>query len=469
MTNVIDRLAKWLFLAIFLVFPFQKKNKIFRSFAKSIIPEDAQFPDFFSTSIYYYFTDILILCFAGLCIYRYRHKLYEFFFYGPAKWLTLLTGIALLSIVQSTTPTYPLHYIRLFQLFLGVLFFCSSMAYIRTQNREKLLFQVFWVICLTGVFESAIAIAQYFSQDSIGLKWLGEGGIRTFGFAMATGDRWIFDTLFKISTGQTFLLRACGTLAHPNILGGFIFFSLMMTFYLFLVEKKRRRFIFLQIAIFIHVFALCVSFSRSAIFATGLSSLIWGSVILYQHYIVRKNLVIRRFFQLISVVSVSSLICLTVFYSQFFCRGGIVGYNSQAQGADTERIVYQNIAWDMFKESPLLGVGFNHFQLELQKNFSSFSLFSKVHNIYLLVLVEMGILGFIAFLLFIFSIIRTTFLMEKNLLNVLIISLFIGVLFIGGCDFYLIEGQQARILFFGVASFCLMQSKKSLALIGFAK
>ncbi len=444
-TRVFDRLQHALFLSIFLLFPFQKKHKLCRLYPS----DNIDLPHSFSTAVYYYFTDILLLAFIALCLYRYRRQLFAFFFSGLAKYLTSLILIALLSLSQSIMPGYSLHYVRLFQFSIPILFFLSAVTYVR----KKHIVQVFWIVYATAMAQCVIAIAQYFTQDSLHLHAFGEVNSQAFRFSMITGERWVFDTLFGISAGTNYLLRACGTFDHPNVLGGFLFFSLMISYSLYLQSSKLFLQRLLLVSIFFLFFSLCVSFSRAALFAAVLSTGLWAVLILYRHFFVSKDAQILKALKLISTAVLSLAVCLALLYAPFFQRGGVINYNQIVQSADGERVAYQKMACEMAKDSILLGVGFNQFQIYSQQHGHPAHLFSKVHNIYLLLLAELGVCGLVSFLLFAFALLKTASKAFWDDRAIVLFSLFIGLLFIGGCDFYFLEGHKPRLFFWGTAFF----------------
>ncbi|MBY0529300.1 MAG: O-antigen ligase family protein [Rhabdochlamydiaceae bacterium] len=442
-TRLFDRLLHCLFLAIFLLFPFQKKHKLCRLYPS----DNIDLPHSFSTAVYYYFTDILILAFIALCLYRYRRQLMDFFFFGPAKYLTSLIMIALLSLSQSIMPGYCLHYVRLFQFSIPIFFFLAAIMYVR----KKQITHVFWIIYATAMVQCVIAIAQYFTQDSLNLHAFGEVNNDFFRFRMITGERWLFDTLFGISTGTNYLLRACGTFDHPNVFGGFIFFSLIITYVLYLQSSKILSQRVLLISIFFLFFSLCVSFSRAALFAAVISTGLCAGLSLYRYFFVSKDVQILKVFKLCSTAALSVTLCLALLYAPFFERGGVINYNQLVQSADGERVAYQKMACEMAKDSLLLGVGFNQFQIYSQQHAHPAHLFSKVHNIYLLLLAELGICGLASFLLFAFALVKTAAKAPWDERGIALFSLFIGLLFIGGCDFYFLEGHKPRIFFWAGA------------------
>ncbi|MCX6761530.1 MAG: O-antigen ligase family protein [Candidatus Moranbacteria bacterium] len=76
----------------------------------------------------------------------------------------------------------------------------------------------FGIIMLLGVTQSLIGIAQFIVQHSIGLFWLKESLIGQSIPGVA-----------KIIANHHVLIRSYGLFPHPNILGGFLFFSIMIT------------------------------------------------------------------------------------------------------------------------------------------------------------------------------------------------------------------------------------------------
>jgi hypothetical protein len=76
----------------------------------------------------------------------------------------------------------------------------------------------FWVIIFVGVVQSLIGITQFILQHSIGLFWFKESLISSSIAGVA-----------KIIVNSEPLIRAYGLFPHPNILGGFLFFSIIIT------------------------------------------------------------------------------------------------------------------------------------------------------------------------------------------------------------------------------------------------
>ncbi|MBS0652643.1 MAG: O-antigen ligase family protein [Verrucomicrobia bacterium] len=466
---------EWLLLLMMAYFPFQKRfSNALKAISYSFVPSNVDLPSFFSKKMDFYFTDLIILLSVGLCLYRRRHAIRSFLFSGPAKFLMVFFVTAVLSVVCSITADYAIQYYRLMQFFLFLLLFCALADTLKTTQSEQLVKRILWVFWFTALAECGIGIAQYFLQSPLGLKFFGEVNMVIFQFPMKGGYRWIIDEWTGYISNRTILSRCSGTFTHPNILGGFVFVSLLLTYYFIVAQEKKAIRRLLYGAIFIQVFTLSISFSRAAIVATVIGSCVWFVVSIKKF--VNKNkwkslftdaLALRRIY-VIATVMVSTLVCLSLFYNQFFHRGGIVNYNQISSDADKERIVYQNIAWEMFKDHPIVGGGFNNFQI-LSRDYASEGngpeLFAKVHNIYLLILAETGLLGAGAFLLFLISLFRRVLKRSEHEATRVLMSIFAGFLFIGLCDYYFLHTHHGKCLFFVFAALLqadLLVSKKTL-------
>ena len=297
-----------------------------------------------------------------------------------------------------------------------------------------------WMIFALSLFECSVALLQFISQGRIGLKSIGECDVQSYAYHMPNAHRWLFDT----QKTHNFLIRASGTFPHPNIFGGFLFCALLNTFYLYFTHHKKK---LLFLGILIQIPTLILTFSRAALIAFAFTTIFW--FILQARSPEKRKPVLQLSLTLIGL----AFLCLCLFYPQISARGGIVNYNKQVKGADTERMIYQKIALEMVKERPLLGVGLNNFQLESHRFFPEGRKYpSRVHNIYLLLAAETGLIGVGCFLLFLVSILRYARRVMGTQEGLFLLLLFSGFLFIGACDFYLFCTPHGQILFFGSAA-----------------
>jgi hypothetical protein len=411
------KMSKWaerFFLLLIFLIPLQKYF-------------DKPFHAFLGKGFGFYTTDIILLL-VVVCLLKksWREMLWE----GSGKFLIFFLGIAAISIVFSSTPTNPLHYFKLLHfiapmIVLGVV---SS----RWVDSQKILA----VIIAVALLECGLGIAQYFLQDSLGLKFLGEPSLTSkhapgSGFWMSDGTRWIVDQWLGRGSGGKVILRACGTLPHPNMLGGFLVFSLAATYFFFGKVKG------ISLAVALQIFTIFLTFSRAALYASLIAAAVW----FFLAYL-RKE----KPWRLAAVIAASALVSLFLLYPQLLQRGGVVSYTWLTKESDVLRLGYQDIAFKMMADNPFLGVGFDHFLIHLQ-DYEEIS-FSLVHNIYLLIGSETGLLGLGCFSLLIFSILRRGWGEKQDPLVATALAIFLGLLALGCCDFYLIFHQQGRLLFF---------------------
>jgi len=324
-------------------------------------------------------------------------------------------------------------------------------------------------------------------------------------------------------------VRPYGTFSHPNVFGAFMFFSAIISLYLYYVSRRtwvRRA---LSVVLFFQIFAGVISFSRVAIVAFLVSALVWFILTRFmlnstsqkgevagsldsvakgdslsdrlQAWISKmkqravrsitsrifaalqfsrqtigitggKNTVIDQIdpagidkkasLKSLLIAVIASLIIVGIlFYPQFLERGVPISAGPNAdignetnQRAISDRLLYQQIAAQMIKEKPLLGVGYKNF-VRVMDDYSEVELapyqHQPVHNIYSLVAAETGIIGLIVFLMFIGSILYKAWKSSLTSASITLLSIFIGFLFIGFFDHYLLTIQQGSLMFFLVS------------------
>jgi len=260
------------------------------------------------------------------------------------------------------------------------------------------------------LFESVLAIAQWFNQGSVfGFWFFGENrytvstpGIATFDFAGVKKA------------------RPYGTTPHPNVLGGYLAVLLPWIFYEIRSKsqisnlKSQRHSSNVKtlniISFILGLLALFLSFSRSAWVVGGLGLL----AVFFTS---------SSFPFLIS----SPLHLLT---SLSFIRRAELNW----------------IALEMVKDHPLLGVGLNNFTVrmgEYGKVSGWVSFLQPVHNVYLLIAAEIGLVGLALFFGLLFSVFRLL-LKKKNYL--LLISM-AQITLLCLTDHYFWTLQQTSLLF----------------------
>lgn len=226
--------------------------------------------------------------------------------------------------------------------------------------------------CFIGAmfFESALGMAQFVLQSSIGLGKLGEPVMNPQVPGIA-----------KIDWQNAKFIRPYGTFPHTNVLAGAIVFALFAAMNVF--QKSLR-----SIMLFTLFFgtALILTFSRSA----WLGFLI-ALILSFVFTRVKHRLVIFG-----SIFLVIAGVLFTQIQGPVVNR--ILGSDGQSS---VERELYMNISKNMFLEHPF-GVGLGNFTLQMT-NFTQQKLapwvIQPVHNVYMLIANELGILGLLLILL----------------------------------------------------------------------
>ncbi len=422
-----------LFLLAFIIPIEHKYDKPLRHFSLLVIPEGLTLPPGFDVKIYFYPSDIIALLLFISLLFVFCIPAKKIFMEKANACLFLIVICAFFSILNSPLSNYFTVYTRLLQLLTP----CFLFAFLsQVTLSEKELKIIFYCILFAALLQSGIAIMQYFTQEHLGLRLLSESRDPTAIFEVQGGKRWLFDNVFGTRAASNIIKRSAGTFPHTNVLGGFLTLSVILTYALIAkIEKKGL----LSIALFVQIFALFLTYSRSAIFGVTLGTIIWFAYAFYH----------RQFYRyLAGAIVVIVAICSSLFFEQYLQRGGIVNYNETARNSDQVRIIAQSTAIEMIKDHPVSGVGFQQFSNVAE----SYGNKTGAHNIYLFICSEMGIVALLAFLGFIAIVLRGALRSPFSPEMASLLSVFIAFLFIGGCDFYPITFQQGKLMFFITAA-----------------
>jgi len=317
----------------------------------------------------------------------------------------------------------------------------------RREASGTLLKKIFGLVMIIGLIQAIIGIIQFLLQHSIGLFWLKE--------SLISQD--IAGVAKVIFNGETFI-RTYGLFPHPNILGGFLMFSIFIswlyykmfhsnrnvplqkqencsTWNNFLLRGKRGKLMF-KIILGIQLLALILTFSKSAILGLflGLS------------YYIYKNVPCGTFIDFLKkkkrLIIITSLI---IIFSFVIAKPDL--YSFLFKGLN-ERLVYVNVSRGTIWDNPILGIGNGQFVISMENLpvIKENWMLEPVHNVFLLVWSELGIVGLLfltLFILYVFkNVPRGTFSeLEKTFQTV-----FIGLLLILFFDHYLWDIQQGGFL-----------------------
>ena len=178
------------------------------------------------------------------------------------------------------------------------------------------------------------------------------------------------------------ILRAYGTLPHPNILGGLVFITLLGPASLFLTSSKPNYPALILLCL--GIFLIGLTFSRSA----------WLALIAFVFILTLKlkYLDSKRFFLLILSISLTAILALYPFRDLVFARIGNSEISTE-QNSILGRLWFTRQAMDMIQKHPVGGVGIGSFVLELSKTAVDGAPIEPVHNILFLETAELGLIG----------------------------------------------------------------------------
>ncbi|MBU6446986.1 MAG: O-antigen ligase family protein, partial [Verrucomicrobia bacterium] len=410
-----------------------KYDKVFRFYSLTLIPDGLNVTAQYEKKIYFYVSDLIAL--ALCCIVRPPLKRWL----SNPLWIVWLC--ALVSIVVSPFASYPIPYFRLLQLFTP---FALVTILTHLEEPQKVTRVILTSLVAAGLLQTVVAIGQYFHQAPLGLRLFGETN-QTSIFYTADGSRWLWDHLTGYQAANVILMRAAGTLPHANVLGGFMVLSILATYYL----STRRAWLY---TLPFQFFALAVSFSRAALFAWGIASLLWCCL--------------NRERRILAAVMGATVCLAAIFlYEPYWHRGGVANYNEWVQYSDNVRKVQQETGVQIAKAHALFGVGFTQFSERASSYFDQtlpqYIRATAPHNIFLFLACETGLISLAAFLIFLASCLWKFLRAPRTAETTLFFSLSAAFLFIGLCDFYPILFQQGRLMLFLIAGLLIANSQKA--------
>lgn len=370
----------------------------------------------------------------------------------------------------------------------------------RVLKDDSIMSKSLFVLIFSAFFQSIIAIYQFYFQSSL---------FSTPLLHKLTGESVLSPDLpgiAKIIVEGGQYVRAYGTFPHPNLLGGFLIFSLALTYYKYLchvrasvssptiISRPKFPVLFWTSAFTIELIALALTFSRSA--WLGLIICIMSGIIL--HNVSRETLSDRNSRSIVSRGTFNSLLTNTKKFKElsislillivFIFINSNLYYERSIQDARSlagapepslaltnntylDRLFYINVSRETFSSGPLIGHGPGSFIFQiptyLKKNhiyaLDSWG-FQPVHNIYLLTLTELGLIGLFLLLSVILCIFMTNIhqivsretIHEHKLFKLTLLSVFISFLVIGLFDHYFLTFQQGALMFWLLLAMLLL-------------
>jgi len=407
-------------------------------------------------SIFFYLTDLLLVGVFVLAVVN--TKLKGLRFKKSDIFLLLFLLVAGISVFAGSDKN-----VGIFR-FLKLLEFVLLYVYIMYRKESVKIAGIYKVFVFGGVFQAILAIAQFFKQSSLGLKFIEAGTYAPGAPGVAT----------FVSGGEK-VMRAYGSFPHPNVLAAFLLFAVFSFYTLWLSNafKSKKSQLLYVICCMLCVFALFLTFSREVVLTFIFVSL---AFLLFRFFQLRafyhseerlqhgkRLMILSLFFVVFSVAS--ALFVLPYFKTRF------VGISLQEEAIDL-RFFYDKMAVLMIKEKPLTGIGIGDFvNYSHTANFQAFIraanktlesagestreipewIYQPAHNIYLLIATEIGILGALFFVVFVLlKIIKAIKPIKPKEISEVIgpmIFLFVGFLAIGLSDHFFWTLQSGTIMF----------------------
>lgn len=380
-------------------------------------------------AVFFYWTDfflILSLLFFGLALWKKELDLQ--YYAGRAQtvfwfFLWLIFFFYLLSGFWAADPKL---------VFWGALrFLMSFFAFYLLCNGYLKIREVLRLLLFAFLLQTGLAIYQYWNQHSFGLSLFGEVHFQAETAGVARFDY----------QGSKFS-RSYGTFLHPNVLGGFALFVLIFATY-FWQRQKEKIWLFVGVAGGV---ALVLSFSRSALIALIVSSLI---------YLFFINPRVKKAISPLKILLACGVILLLAFSSSIVDLAKIRLQISTDENSVRERLNYMDISYRQILSQPW-GIGAAHFTPKMQ-NHTSVKLLpwekQPVHNVFLLLAAELGlaaVMVLIAFMLWLFHALHQCnriFLMNSDKrLNRYLIYFLWAAFVISLFDHYFLTNNSALLL-----------------------
>ena len=246
------------------------------------------------------------------------------------------------------------------------------------------------ILVAAGILQGWLALTQFLDQQVVGSAWLGMSAQRPDVYGVSV-----------IQAGLNRWLRAYGSLPHPNILGGFLTFTLLLAWRLLMVvepasqaaagwiQKRLKLFSFaLAAAIFFLMSGILLSFSRASWIAVA-----WSAAGLGFYTIFFQKKLVAAYIKILLLLILPTLVWFTLYPLPFLTR--LQGQEVLERQSIAERQLSYYDTVDISKNFWLYGSGFGTYTkvLAAANPDRPLSLNQPVHNGWLLVLAEWGIVG----------------------------------------------------------------------------
>ncbi|MDO8512873.1 MAG: O-antigen ligase family protein [bacterium] len=345
-------------------------------------------------------------------------------FFRHSKQNYLLFGAILVFLIAETLRN-PITSLGIYSLVRIIQFLVLVYLFSKFLREQKTRLYVSATLVGIGMFESLLGFFQVIVGHSFGLYFLAEQTLSTGMAGVAKVD---------LNNGEK-LLRAYGTMPHPNILGGFLVLSICAGLYLFYKYPSKRR--ISGISIIIMLAGATLTFSRSALFSIFLLIFILFWQFRLWNYFLYRRTIFYTIFIIIGILMIISPLRTAIWHR-------ISPPTSDLFFSD--RIILNEFGTKIFMSDPLFGIGLGNYFNSLTrrapfgtglKNWQ----YDYPHNTLILVMTDLGIFGTIVILYFIYKTLKPV----HNSTNALLVTLLIISPLIL-LDHYLWTNQAGRVM-----------------------
>ena len=253
--------------------------------------------------------------------------------------------------------------------------------------------RLLWVLAVSGLLEAVYAILQVYMQKIYASTLLG----------VASKDPLQIGSAVVENEFGGRLLRAYGSLPHPNILGGFLLLSLTAVIVLYLKKyfakpcPKKAKLAALCVAFIIVFSGLLLTFSRAACIGFVIILVVFGAVFLARK---KTRPVLIPFSQIVILSIVIFGVFFFIFQDQFLTRAGAKG-RLEHQSIDMRAEQIED-ARSIISSEWLTGAGLGNYTLRTaaDKKFYLSAFTQPAHNGYILVFAETGLMGVLIWVYF---------------------------------------------------------------------
>lgn len=404
---------------------------------------DRTFIEWRSASLY--LSDILMLALFAFAMFRFFKDKKSLIIFSS---LFIFAAISLFKAEQLTVGVYQL--LRLAQ-FIAFYFYLRYWAWHRFDaDRSVVAFVV------GALVQAGLAIAQYVLQHDVGLRWMGETLLNPTMHGVAV----FYDS------AHTLVLRAYGTLSHPNVLAAYLVAALAATGWLWLRhgERGHRSWwtclpagMVWPAATTVLLWALYLTFSRTIIVAGAVAAALFMLAVFMPRISRRwQNIAVlrRRLWPMLITVAAVSAVFVVLLWPQVHARMALSASDESVQ----LRIDYARDSLTSGTGSFLhinwFGVGIGNFTTWLTRTQPYLPVYyiQPAHDLFLLVYSEIGILGLFAFLGMLLFVFRACWRAhaQQPALRAQLVLLLAAFCCIALFDHFFWTLQQGRILWWGM-------------------